>query len=52
VASSAAIARAELVGLAPQAVLDATKKNRWEQLNLSVETTIEFRLEHRPHDGA
>ena len=51
VASSAAIARAELVGLAPQAVLDATNEKRWEELNLSIESTIEYRLQHRPHGG-
>ena len=51
VASEAAIARAELVGLAPQSVLDAVNENRWEQLNLTTETTIEFRLQHRPHGG-
>jgi len=51
VASEATIARAELVGLAPQSVLDAVNENRWEQLNLSAETTIEFRLQRRPHGG-
>lgn len=51
VARSAAIERAELVGLAPQAVLDATNEKRWEQLNLSTESTIEYRLQHRPHGG-
>ena len=51
VASAAAIARAELVGLAPQSVLDAVDEKRWEQLNLSIETTIENRLQRRPHGG-
>ncbi len=51
VASETAIARAELVGLAPQSVLDAVNENRWEQLNLSVATTIESRLQRRPHGG-
>lgn len=51
VAASAEIARAELVGLAPQAVLDAVNQERWEQLNLSEETTIEYRLQRRPHGG-
>ena len=51
VASVTAIARAELVGLAPQSVLDAVNENRWEQLNLSVATTIESRLQRRPHGG-
>jgi glutamate formiminotransferase len=52
VASLAGIARAELVGLAPQSVLDAVDEKRWEQLNLSVETTIESRLQSRLHGGA
>jgi glutamate formiminotransferase len=52
VASLAGIARAELVGLAPQSVLDAVDEKRWEQLNLSVETTIESRLQRRLHGGA
>jgi glutamate formiminotransferase len=52
VASLAGIARAELVGLAPQSVLDAVDENRWEQLNLSVATTIESRLQRRLHGGA
>jgi glutamate formiminotransferase / 5-formyltetrahydrofolate cyclo-ligase len=51
VAAVAEIARAELVGLAPQKVLDAVHENRWEQLNLSVETTIESRLQRRPNGG-
>ena len=52
VASLAGIARSELVGLAPQSVLDAVDENRWEQLNLSVATTIESRLQRRLHGGA
>jgi glutamate formiminotransferase len=51
VAALAAIERAELVGLAPQAVLDSVNENRREQLNLSVETTIESRLQRRPNGG-
>jgi len=51
VAALAAIDRAELVGLAPQAVLDSVTENRREQLNLSVETTIESRLQRRPNGG-
>ena len=51
VASVTTIARAELVGLAPQSVLDAVNQDRWEQLNLSVATTIESRLQRRPHGG-
>ncbi|MCX6510024.1 MAG: glutamate formiminotransferase [Actinobacteria bacterium] len=45
VAASAKIERAELVGLIPKAVLETVEPKRWEQLNLSIETTIEFRLE-------
>jgi glutamate formiminotransferase len=52
VASLAGLARAELVGLAPQSVLNAVDEKRWEQLNLSVETTIESRLQRRLHGGA
>lgn len=48
VAASVAIARAELVGLAPRAVLDAVDRRRWEELDLSIDTTIEHRLAHRP----
>lgn len=51
VAAVAEIARAELVGLAPHTVVDAVHENRWEQLNLSVETTIESRLQRRPNGG-
>lgn len=50
VAAMAAIDRAELVGLAPQAVLDAVPAERWQQLDLSNESTIEYRLAHR-RDG-
>jgi glutamate formiminotransferase len=39
------ISNAELVGLVPHAVLAATPKRRWEQLDLAVERTIEERLE-------
>jgi glutamate formiminotransferase / 5-formyltetrahydrofolate cyclo-ligase len=45
VASMAPVARAELVGLVPQTVLDATPKSRWDELDLAVERTIEERLE-------
>lgn len=37
------IARAELVGLAPAAVLEAVDRGRWEQLDLSPDRTIEAR---------
>lgn len=47
VASLASIERAELVGLAPRSVLDAIPPNRWAQLDLAVETTIEYRLAQR-----
>jgi len=43
----ASIARAELVGLVPSAVLDATPKDRWRQLDLGEERTIESRLRLR-----
>ena len=52
VTALAAIERAELVGLAPQSVLDAVNENRWEQLNLSAASTIESRLQRRLHGGA
>ena len=52
VGALAPIARAELVGLAPQALLDATDEKRWEQLNLSIDTTIESRLQRRPYGGS
>ncbi len=51
VAASAPIERAELVGLAPQVLLDAVSESRWEQLDLSVESTIESRLQHRANGG-
>jgi glutamate formiminotransferase len=38
---------AELVGLIPQAVLDAIPPSRWKQLDVSSEQTIEFRLAER-----
>ena len=44
VAQRAAIARAELVGLVPQAVLAAEAPERWVQLDLGEERTIEARL--------
>ena len=36
--------RSELVGLAPRAVLDAIDEDRWEELDLSPDRTIEARL--------
>jgi glutamate formiminotransferase len=47
-ATGAPIDHAELVGLAPQAVLDAAGSERWERLGLSPEATIEARLRPRP----
>ena len=44
VASRARVARAELVGLAPRAVLDAVDPDRWDQLDLAPDRTIEARL--------
>lgn len=47
VANLARIERAELVGLAPRSILDAVDPVRWEELGLSLETTIESRLHRR-----
>jgi hypothetical protein len=44
VAAQVPVARAELVGLVPAALLDATPAERWEQLGLSPEQTIEWRV--------
>jgi glutamate formiminotransferase len=44
VASRATVARAELVGLVPVAVLDAVPPERWAQLDLDAERTLEARL--------
>jgi glutamate formiminotransferase len=44
VARSADIARAEVVGLVPQALLDATPERRWLELGLCRDLTIEERL--------
>jgi glutamate formiminotransferase len=38
------IERAELVGLAPWALLEAEGRNRWSALGLSEATTIEYRV--------
>lgn len=37
----------ELVGLLPRDILDAIPRSRWEELDLSEEHTIEWRLQHR-----
>src|SRR5205823_4756610 len=43
-AAGTEIARAELVGLAPEATLDAIPEKRWSQLGLSRAKTIEVAL--------
>lgn len=45
------VARAELVGLVPSAVLAAEPSGRWAELDLSPATTIEARLEEAGLDG-
>ena len=47
VAQLAPIARAELVGLVPEAVLSSVPERRWRQLDLAPDRTIESRLEVR-----
>jgi glutamate formiminotransferase len=47
VAAVAPVNGAELVGLAPQAVLDAIPPSRWSALDLSAERTIEARAAAR-----
>jgi glutamate formiminotransferase/glutamate formiminotransferase/formiminotetrahydrofolate cyclodeaminase len=44
VAARAAVARAELVGLVPAAVLAAVPTGRWKQLDLAPSRTVETRL--------
>jgi glutamate formiminotransferase len=51
VASQAGVARAELVGLAPAAVLEGIPRHRWRELDLDPSTTIEARLEKAGLDG-
>jgi glutamate formiminotransferase len=51
VSLQAEVARAELVGLAPRSVLDATPRHRWPELDLDPSTTIEARLEQAGLDG-
>lgn len=48
VAARAAIDHAELVGLLPRSILDATPRHRWEQLDIDPSRTIEARLEQPP----
>jgi glutamate formiminotransferase len=47
VAELAPIARAELVGLVPEAVLRAVPERRWRRLDLALDRTIESRLDLR-----
>jgi glutamate formiminotransferase / 5-formyltetrahydrofolate cyclo-ligase len=49
VSELAPVARAELVGLAPETVLLATPEQRWRQLDLAYARTIESRLRTRQH---
>ncbi|HVF32439.1 MAG TPA: hypothetical protein VM933_05320 [Acidimicrobiales bacterium] len=51
VASRAAVARAELVGLLPARVLGAIPPSRWPELDLSPARTIEARLSQAGLDG-
>ena len=50
IAAHAPVAKAELVGLVPRSVLDRTPPERWAQLDLAAERTIEARLEELPSD--
>ncbi|HUF34057.1 MAG TPA: hypothetical protein VMN58_12705 [Acidimicrobiales bacterium] len=47
VASSAPVARCELVGLLPAAVLAAVPEDRWQELDVAADRTIEARLDRR-----
>lgn len=47
VAARAEVARAELVGLVPEAVLTAIEPSRWDELDLAADRTIEARLAAR-----
>lgn len=47
VAADATIDRAEVVGLVPEAVLDAVDQRRWQQLGLEPDRTMEARLNQR-----
>jgi glutamate formiminotransferase len=49
VAEVADVARAELVGLVPRSVLDAVAPERWAQLDLAPDRTIEARASTRGH---
>ena len=50
VAAHAPVASAELVGLVPQDVLLAIAPERWDELDLGPDRTIEARLAHRRVD--
>jgi len=45
VARTCPVQRAELVGLVPRSVLDATPAARWPELDLAPDRTIEARVE-------
>jgi hypothetical protein len=47
VAAQATVARAELVGLVPEAALRAVPEARWSQLDLAADRTIEARRSRR-----
>lgn len=49
VAARARIARAELVGLIPRSALEAIEATRWDELDVSPDSTIEARLAEREH---
>lgn len=51
VAAAAPVARAELVGLVPEAVLRAIPEPRWAMLDMSADRTIEARLEEAGLNG-
>lgn len=51
VARRAAVARAELVGLVPAAVLAAAPERRWAELDLDPSRTVEARLAAAPRCG-
>jgi hypothetical protein len=44
VAAQVEVAGAELVGLVPAAVLQAVPRDRWDELDLAADRTVEARL--------
>ena len=48
-AQGCSVTRAELVGLLPEVTLRSTPASRWNELDLSEERTIEFRMARRGH---